>query len=152
MKKDEINKGSIIIGIAAFAIIAIVIIGAISFFSPKSHAQVQGNDFDKVTVSALNKLNSKSLKGEFGQEWFKKNQKDYKFEFKTASFANKFNAFGDKEQFDEGQAMFKSDYKPFTFAFANAKGAEKLFSAKSFVQYEKENFKVGSYFENEKHS
>ena len=33
MKKDEINKGNIIIGIAAFAIIAIVIIGVISFFT-----------------------------------------------------------------------------------------------------------------------
>ncbi|HEX7332182.1 MAG TPA: hypothetical protein VF290_11835 [Pyrinomonadaceae bacterium] len=151
MKKDEIKKGNIIIGIAAFTIIAIVIIAAISFFSPKSHAQVLDKNFDQLVVSKLNKANPKALKD--GKQWFNKNQKDGKVVFKAVSLANKFNAYDDQEQFDDGLAMFKDNHKEaFTSAFSGVKGAEKFCSAASFVKFEKKNFKTASYFEKEQHA
>ena len=150
MKKNEIKKGNIIIGIGAFAIIAIAIIGVITFFSPKSHAQVQHNDFDKVTVSALNKFNSKPLKDGYKPESFKENHNVAQVTFKVASFAKTFDAFRDKEQFNYKPATFKDEHKAaFTRAFV---GAEKFFPAASFVKHDQHNFNGRFSFAKEKRS
>lgn len=120
-KKDEINKNNIIIGIATFAIIAIAIIAAFNFFTPKSHAQVQDDKFDKVAMSTLNKSDFNSMKAFVKEGSFEKVYREKKESFKGAFFASSFDKFDVKDKNEGWDAVFTVDDKTSsTFAFAKA--------------------------------
>lgn len=146
-KKDEINKNNnIIIGIATFAIIAIAIIVAFNFFIPKSHAQVQAQDFEKVAVYTRNKVNAELHKGFVDKQNSVKNEK--RDVFKTAHFVNAFDKVAHKNKTEYSANVFKADDKnAFTFAFAKVKGSKEFPQAKSFVK--DYNFKDNFSFEKE---
>jgi len=109
MSKNEINKKNIIIiGIGAFAIIAIAIIGAISFFTPTSHAQVQKNQFDQVAVNQFNKFQPAQLTEVRERQWPSKRANVKHDTFKAKTFAKFFDAFGNREKNDHSAVTFES--------------------------------------------
>src|SRR6185369_1160875 len=107
MSKNEINKKNIIIiGIGAFAIIAIAIIGAISFFTPTSHAQVQKNQFDQVAVGQFNEFQRAPEVRE--QQWSTKRANFRPDTFQGKTFAKFFDAFGNHEKNGHSAVTFTS--------------------------------------------
>ncbi|HEY4423850.1 MAG TPA: hypothetical protein VGN10_06570 [Pyrinomonadaceae bacterium] len=141
-KKDEINKNnnsSIIIGIAAFAFAIVIAIIAINFFTPKSHAQVNGKDFDNVAVSSLNKPYSQSVKGTLKDEWTKDewttvSKFDEKQAFKPAQFTSVFNQFVEKKENKDWGVMFLGDKTSFTASSVKAEKFTKFSWSKGFAK------------------
>jgi len=109
MSKNEIKKNTniIIIGIAAFAII-IAIIGAISFFTPASHAQVQKNQFGQVAVGQFNQFQPAPVTEVREQQSSGKRANFKHNTFKAKTFAKFFGAFDNHEKNNFSAATFES--------------------------------------------
>ena len=135
-KNDENKKNNIIIGIAAFSFVIAIAIIAISFFAPKSHAQVQGDKFEKAAHCALNKFYSKPVKDEVDQQW-SKSKWEKKPEFKQSKFVKVFNKFDDTKKNDQWGVMFKeADKTVFPVASVKHKDPAKFCGAKDFANFD----------------